>query len=194
MLYHSLKLAVRNLQRHVSFSIINILGLTIGIASCIIIGLYIFNELSFDNIHQQHGNIYRVNKITNEKGGQAQRDGITPGQLAPGVVKDIPEVVSATRFRPWFNEMLVSHDSTRLKLDDVLYADASFFQIFDFPLVKGERTTVLKEPYSAVVTESTARKYFKDADPVGRTLITLNDIPVTITGVAKDVAANSSIQ
>ncbi|MEP7373273.1 MAG: ABC transporter permease [Chitinophagaceae bacterium] len=194
MLYHNLKLAIRNLQRHTSFSFINILGLTIGIASCVIIGLYIFNELSFDKFHKQHGNIYRVNKVTNEKGGKAQLDGITPGQLAPAAVKDIPEVVAATRFRPWFNEMLVTHDTIRLKLDDVLYADASFLQVFDFPLLKGERKNVLKEPYSAVITESTAKKYFKDADPMGKTLVTLNDIPVKVTGIAKDVAANSSIQ
>ncbi|MGZ8552833.1 MAG: ABC transporter permease [Chitinophagaceae bacterium] len=194
MLYHSLKLAVRNLQRHVSFSIINILGLTIGIASCIVIGLYIFNEMSFDKFHKQHSHIYRVNKLTNEKGGKVQRDGITPGQLAPAAVKDIPEVAAATRFRPWFNEMLVSHDSIRLKLDDVMYADASFLQVFDFPLLKGQRKNVLGEPYSAVITESTAKKYFKDADPVGKTMITLNDIPVKITGVAKDVPTNSSIQ
>src|SRR5205085_4841586 len=133
MLYHNLKLAIRNLQRHLSFSFINILGLTIGIASCIIIGLYIFNELSFDSFHKQHKNIYRVNKVTNEKGGKALLDGITPGQLAPGVIKEMPEVAAATRFRPWFNEMLVSHDTIHLKLDDVLYADASFLQVFDFP-------------------------------------------------------------
>ena len=194
MLYHNLKLAFRNLLRHTSFSFINILGLTIGIASCIIIGLYIFNELTFDKFHSRHKNIYRVNKITNEKGGKAQEDGITPGLLAPAAVKDVPEVVAATRFRPWFNEMLISHDTIRLKLDDVVYADESFLQLFDFPLVKGERKNVLKEPYSAVITESTAKKYFKNADPVGKTLNTLNDIPVKITAVAKDVPVNSSIQ
>ena len=90
--------------------------------------------------------------------------------------------------------MLVSYDSIRLKLDDVLYADASFLELFDFPLVAGEKTQVLKEPYTAVLTESTARKYFKNEDPIGKTMTTLDGIQVKVTGIAKDVAANSSIQ
>ncbi|MES1218363.1 MAG: ABC transporter permease [Bacteroidota bacterium] len=194
MLYHNLKLAFRNLVRHKSFSFINILGLTIGIASCIIIGLYIFNELSFDKFHRQHANLYRINKATNEKGGKAQNDGITPGMLAPAVLKDIPEVIEATRFRPWFNEVLVSYDTLHLKLNDVVYADESFLQLFDFNLLKGNRKTVLAEPSTAVITESTAKKYFKNDDPIGKTIVTLNNIPVKITGVAKDIPSNSSIQ
>ena len=194
MLYHNIKLAFRNLVRHKSFSFINILGLTIGIASCIIIGLYIFNELSFDKFHRQHADLFRINQATNEKGGKAQNMAITPGMLAPAVLKDIPEVAAATRFRPWFNEMLVSYDTIRLKLNDVVYADNSFLQLFDFKLLIGNRKTVLAEPSTAVITESTAKKYFKDADPVGKTIVTLNNIPVKITGVAKDVPSNSSIQ
>jgi len=200
MLYHNLKLAFRNLLRNKSFSFINITGLTIGMASCIIIGLYIFNELSFDRFHKNHAAIYRVNKFINEKTGKAQQDGVTPGQLAPALPKEIPEVAAATRFRPWFNEMLVSYDTVRLKLDDVVYADASFLKLFDFPLIKGNKETALKEPYTAVITESTAKKYFpQDAahhkvDPIGKTIKTLNDIDVKITGIAKDVPANSSIQ
>ncbi len=193
MWYYNLKLAFRNLVRHKSFSIINILGLTVGTASCIMIGLYIFNEFSFDKFHKEHSNIYRVNKVTNEK-SKPQHDGITPGLLAPGVMNDIPEVVSATRFRPWFNEMLVSYDTTRLKLDDAGYADNAFLQLFDFPLLKGDRKTALAEPSTAVITESVAKKYFRNDDPMGKTLTTLNDIPVKITGIAKDIPANSSIQ
>ena len=134
MMYYNAKLAFRNLLRNKSFSFINILGLTIGIASCIVIGLYIFNELSFDKFHSNHRQIYRVNKITNEKGGKPKMMGSLPACLPPGSMKDIPGVAAATRFRPWFNEMLVSYDSTRLKLDDVVYADANFLEIFDFPL------------------------------------------------------------
>ena len=191
---HNIKLAFRNLLRHKTFSLINILGLTIGLASCIIIGLYAFSELSFDHFNKNHNRVYRVNKITNEKDKQAQQDGITPGQLAPALEKEIPEVVAATRFRPWFSEMLVSYDSVKLKLKDVSYADASFLEIFDFPLLKGDKTTALAEPFTAVITEKTARMYFGNADPIGKILTTLNDMPVKITGVAKDIPFNSSIQ
>jgi putative ABC transport system permease protein len=194
MLYHNLKLAFRNVRRHKTFSFINILGLSIGLASCIIIGLYTYNELSFDKFNNNHSEVYRINKNTNEKGKQAQQDGITPGQLAPAVVKDIPEIAAAARFRPWFTEMLVSYDTVHLKLDDVAYADQSFLQMFDFPLTKGNKSTALSGPFAAVITETTAKKYFGNTDPIGKTVVTLNNIPVKITGVAKDVPANSSLQ
>ncbi len=194
MLYYNLKLALRNFRRHKTFSFINILGLSIGLASCIIIGLYAYNELSFDKFNNNHSQIYRINKITNEKGKQAQQDGITPGQLGPATVKEIPEVATAARFRPWFTEMLVSYDTVHLKLDDVAYADASFLNMFSFPLIKGDKKTALAEPFTAVITETTAKKYFGNKDPIGKTIVTLNDIPVKITGVAKDVPANSSLQ
>ena len=191
---HNIKLAFRNLLHHKTFSLINILGLTIGLASCIVIGLYAFSELSFDHFNKNHTRIFRVNKITNEKDKQAQLDGLTPGRLAPALEKEIPEVAAATRFRPWFSEMLVGHDSVKLKLKDVSYADPYFLEIFDFPLVRGDKTTALSEPFTAVITEKTAHMYFGNTDPVGKILTTLNEMPVKITGVAKDIPFNSSIQ
>jgi len=193
MFYHNLKLAFRNLWRSKTFSFINILGLTIGLACCLIIGLYSFSELSFDRFNQAHSNIYRVNKITNEK-DKAQVDGLTPGQLAPALSKNLPEVAQAARFRPWFNDMLVSYNTVHIKLADVVYADASLLTMFNFPLLKGNAQTALKEPFTAVITQSAAKKFFGSKDPVGKTLITLNDMPVTITGVSKDVPYNSSLQ
>jgi putative ABC transport system permease protein len=194
MLYHNLKLALRNLARHKTFSFINILGLSIGLASCIIIGLYAYNELSFDKFNSNHSEIYRINKMTNEQGKQATQDGITPGQLAPATVREIPEVLAAARFRPWFTEMLVSYDTIHLKLDDVAYADQSLLKMFDFSLVRGDRNTALAEPFSAVITQATAKKYFGNTNPIGKTVVTLNNIPVKITGVSKDVPNNSSLQ
>ena len=194
MLYYNLKIAFRNLNRHRTFSLINIIGLSIGLASCIIIGLYTFTELSFDKFNTQHGQIFRINKITNEKGKEGNKDALTPGLLAEDLPKEIPEVAAATRFRPWFTEMLVSYDTIHIKLDDVAYTDASFLQIFNFPLKEGDRKTALAEPSTAVITESTAREYFQNSDPVGKTLITLNNIPVKVTAVAKDVPPNSSLQ
>jgi len=194
MLYYNFKLAIRNLWRHKTFSLINILGFTIGLASCIIIGLYVVNEFSFDKFYSNHANIYRVNKISAEKGKDAQRHGITPGQLAPALEKDVPEVVHAGRFRPWFNDMLVSRDSVHLKLPDVAYADQGFLQVFNYSVTAGDAKTALTQPFTAVITQTTAQKYFGKTNPLGKVVTTLNDIPVTITGVVKDVPANSSIQ
>ncbi|HEV8508461.1 MAG TPA: ABC transporter permease [Chitinophagaceae bacterium] len=194
MLYYNLRLALRNLFRHKTFSFLNIIGLSIGLASCIMIGLYAFNELSFDKFNNHHTQIYRINKVTNEKGKEGYKDAITPGALADELPKQIAEVASATRFRPWFTEMLVSYDSIHIKLDDVVYTDASFLQMFDFPVKEGDRKTALAEPNTAVITESTARKYFKNEDPLGKTLLTLNNIPVKITAIAEDVPSHSSLQ
>ncbi len=194
MLYHDLKFGLRNLKRNTTFSLINILGLSIGLACCIIIGLYAYTEFSFDKFHVKRNAIYRINKITNEKGQQPQHDALTPGKLAPALVQEIPEVANATRFRPWFNEMLVSYDTVHIKLDDVIYADASFLDVFDFPLLQGDKHSVLSEPGTAVMTESTAKKYFGNINPIGKIVTTLNNIPVKITGIAKDVPANSSLQ
>ncbi len=194
MLYHNLKLAFRNLLRHRTFSFINILGLSIGLASCILVGLYAYTELSFDKFNKNHSRIYRIDKITNEKGKEGYKDALTPGLLSEELPKQIPEVSMATKFRPWFTEMLVSYDTIHIKLDDVVYTDNSFLQMFDYPLKEGDRKTALSEPSTAVITESTAKKYFGDSDPVGKTLVTLNNIPVKITAVAKDVPFNSSMQ
>jgi putative ABC transport system permease protein len=194
MLYHDLKFGLRNLKRNRTFSLINILGLSIGLACCITIGLYAYAEFSFDKFHIAHSTIYRVNKITNEKGQQPQHDALTPGKLAPALVQEIPEVANATRFRPWFNEMLVSYDTIHIKLDDVIYADASFLNVFDFLLVQGDKRSVLTESGTAVMNESTAKKYFGNTNPIGKIVTTLNNIPVKVTGIAKDVPANSSLR
>jgi putative ABC transport system permease protein len=194
MLRHDLKLGLRNLKKNKSFSLINVLGLSISLACCITIGLYAYTEFSFDKFNKHHNDIYRINKITNEKGKEPQKDALTPGKLAAALRQEIPEIQAATKFRPWFNEMLVSHDTIHFKLDNVAYADASFLNVFDFPLLQGNKITALAEPGTAVITESTAKKYFGNEDAMGKTFTTLNNIPVKITGVAKDVPHTSSVQ
>ncbi len=194
MVYYNLKLIVRNIWRHKTFSFINIVGLTVGVTSCILIGLYTYIELSYDKFHSGHNNIYRINKVISEKNKQSQLHSITPGKLVPSIRAGIPEVEHATVFRTWFSEMLVSYDTVRFKLADVTYADEGFLNVFDFPLIKGDRETVLSQPYTAVVSESVAKKYFDTENPIGKTLTTLNNIKVTITGVCRDVPENSSIR
>ncbi|HET6769571.1 MAG TPA: ABC transporter permease [Chitinophagaceae bacterium] len=194
MFDHTLKLTLRNIWRHKTFSFINIIGLTVGVTSCILIGLYAYNELSYDKFHTNYNNIYRINKVTTEKNKQAQLHSTTPGQLVPSVRANIPEVQHAALFRPWFSEMLVSYDTVRFQLDDVAYADQGFLNVFDFSLLKGNRETVLSAPFSAVVSEAVAKKYFNEENPIGKTLTTLNDIEVIVTGVCKDVPENSSIR
>ena len=118
---------------------------------------------------------------------------MTRWPLRPQLGKEIPEIAADCRLMPWFTEMLVSYDSIKLNIDDVVYADNSALTMFNFPLVTGDKKTALAEPFTAVITETTAKKYFGNRNPMGKTLMTLNDMPVKINGVAKDVPQNSSI-
>ncbi|MEP7323466.1 MAG: ABC transporter permease [Saprospiraceae bacterium] len=187
----NMKLALRNLWRHKTFSFIHILGLSVGFTCCILIGLYTYHQYSFDRFHPEYQQIYRINKITSEKNKQSQLQCIVPGRFVPAIRANVPEVKQAALFRPWFNDMLVSHDTTRFILENVSYADEGFLEIFNFQMVNGQ--PALDKPFTAVLTESTAKKYFKEENPIGKTLSTLNDIQVTVTGVCRDIPENSSI-
>ncbi|MFN8348370.1 MAG: permease prefix domain 2-containing transporter [Spirosomataceae bacterium] len=194
MIRNNLKIAFRHLAKNRVFSAINIGGLAIGLACCMTILLYVHFEWSFDQFHSKAHRIYRVNKTVTEAGKNTELHAITPGAMAPALTADYPEIEKAVRVRPWFNDMLVSYQNTHLKISDVVYADAAFFEIFDFPLVQGDRKTVLTEPYTAVVTEETAHALFGNESPIGKTLITLYNIPVKVTGVAKNSPENSHLK
>src|SRR5213079_728668 len=150
--------------------------------------------LSFDKFHAELNNICRIISVTSDKCTLSRGHSIARGRLVPAIPTSIREGEYATVFRPWFSEMLVSYDTVRFKLSDITYADEGFLNVFDFPLIQGDPTTALSEPFTAVVSESVAKKYFNTENPVGKTLTTLNNIDVKITGVCKDVPENSSIR
>ncbi|MBA4850876.1 ABC transporter permease [Emticicia sp. BO119] len=194
MLRNYLKITLRSLFKNKTFTLINVSGLAISLACCIVLGLYAYSEISFDRFHQKNKQIFRINKVVSEVNKTPEKHSITSGALATVLPREIPEIEYAVRFRPWFNEMGVNYGTTQNKLSDVAYADADFFQIFDFKLLKGDRQTVLSEPNTAVITEKTSKRFFGNNDPIGKTLITLNETPVTITGVTEDVPLDSHIK
>jgi putative ABC transport system permease protein len=192
MLHNYLKIALRNLNRQKIYSLINISGLAIGMASFILIMLYVGDEISYDRFHENANNIYRV-----AFEAQIMEDfldvAVSAGPLAPAMEANFPEVLDATRMEPEKESVLISFGDKQFYEDRLLYADTGFFNIFSFKLLRGNPTLALSRKYSLVLTESTARKYFLETNPVGQ-IIRFNDrYNFMVTGVVEDPPENSHI-
>ncbi|MEP2025881.1 MAG: ABC transporter permease [Reichenbachiella sp.] len=185
--------AIRNLLKHKSYFLINICGLAIGIASFIFISLYILNELSYDKFHSQSENIYRVH-VQGQMMGQGMDMAATASPMAQALLSEYPEVEKVTRIKEsgaWF----IGRGNKKFNEDGVLFADSTFFDVFDFKLLSGDEKTALINPRSIVLTESYAKKYFGDENPLGQKLTVEQDtIFYTVTGVMADVPDHSHMQ
>jgi len=184
--------AFRNLTKKWSYSFINILGLTIGLASVIYIFLFVRFELSYDKMHENHHRIYRAGVrglLMNSELNQA----ITAAPMAEAMLNDYPEVESACRLTT-AGDWLMTYEDKKFNERNLFFADSTFFSIFSFKLIKGDPAQVLTEPRSLVVTESTAKKYFGNEDPVGKTLKVENDtVLYKVTGLMQDIPENSHV-
>jgi putative ABC transport system permease protein len=188
------KIAWRNLWKNKVYSIINIAGLAIGMAACIVILLFVFYENSFDRFHSK--NIYRLNEVQKFPGMVAsQKVALSMFPMGPTLQLDFPEIRNFTRIR-WDNKYQLTYRDNRLFLSQIFSVDTSFLHIFDFPLLKGDRATALQQPNSAVLTESAARKLFGNEDPMGKTITHYGSDTTSfkITGIAADVPENSQLQ
>lgn len=192
MIRNYLSLAVKHLRKQKLFSIINILGLTVGISCCFMIFLFIMNELSYDNFHKNGKNIYRVMRVANNDGEIRKVPYLSP-PYGPTLVNDYPDAVQAS-VRIMRDNDLISYENVSFNEKGIFLTDKNFFEFFDFGLVKGSPATVLKDPNSIVITETTAKKYFGKDDPVGKILQFNKDRQLKVTGVCKDVPVNSHLQ
>ena len=195
MLTNYFKIALRNLLRYKSFSIINIAGLTIGLVTFLGISLYVVDELSFDTFHENKDRIYRA-VINAEYDGQVNKWGGSPNLLAPMAAKEIPEVEKATRyFHHNFGDLgFISTETEKFSETELFFADPELFSIFTIPLVKGNAQKILDRPGTVVLSETAAKKYFGDVDPMGKTLTVDNSINLEVTGIYKDFPPNSFLQ
>jgi putative ABC transport system permease protein len=199
MLKNYFVLFVRNLARQKLFSIINLLGLTAGIACTLVIYLYVRNDFSHDRFHKNADRIYRVNQ-TNIQGDNEQQLARTGPGVALALSAELPEVEMVTSIHTAGN-FLVSYvspssDVTAYDQENVLAGDENFFKMFSFDLVKGNPETCLRNPQSIVLTEAIAQLYFGDADPIGKALqIGQGDNARTfeVTGIVKDIGSDSYI-
>jgi putative ABC transport system permease protein len=189
MLKNYIKIAYRNLIKHKFYSLLNIFGLSLGIASCILIFAYIGHELSYDGYHKNADNIYRiVSKRT--VSGQTSELAISPAPVGPTMVEELPEVKNAVRFSPTVKRIFAYQDKNYFQ-EGVLYVDLSIFDVFSFELIEGDPKTALEVPFTMVFTEKTAQKYFGGESPVGKIINWDNKYDYRVTGVVKDPPPNS---
>lgn len=190
MIKSYIKIAIRNLKRNISISLINVCGLALGIATCLLISLYITDELSFDRFNKQSDRVVRVVFKGKVKGGDIKESHVMP-PVASTMKAELSDVEETARLRmggvPLFQiGNQVFHDA------NLAYVDASFFKIFTLPLLKGDHLTALAEPNTAIISETMARKYFNTNDVIGKELPVKGDGPIfKITGVMKDIPKNS---
>jgi len=192
MLKNYFKTAFRNLWKHKVFSFINLTGLAVGMTACFLIYLYISFELSYDAFHTKADRIYRI--VADIKTPTETLNTSGPAwAVIPHIKPDFPEVESAIRILN--DNVLIRKGDIKFQEENSLWADSAFFHVFDFKLLKGDPKTALREPYSVVLTESAAKKYFGNADPMGQTvLITGEGSPAKITGIMKDIPENSHVR
>src|ERR1700678_1553199 len=190
MIKNWLLTALRNLRKNPMSSSINILGLTVGLSSCLLIALFIRHELSYDDFEVNGPRIARViMEYSSDGGGEARRDNFTSTKVAPTFKRVFPEVASAARMTE--GERIVSYKDKLFTETGFMFADSSFFDLFSFSLLKGDPHTALAGPKKVILTESTARKYFGHDDPMGKLLrIGTDTTDYLITGVMRDVPSN----
>jgi putative ABC transport system permease protein len=188
MIKNYFKMALRSLLKQKGFSFINIFGLATGMACSLLIFLFVKDETSYDRFHHDAGQIYRVVKDFVNDDGSRLPDATTPPALAPAMQKDIPEVAITTRVFPgWGANFLVKYGNKKINEDKLYRVDSSFFDVFTFPFVHGNARDAFKEVQSIVLTESSAKRYFGNDNPLGKTLQIDRLGNLMVTGVVKDV-------
>lgn len=184
--------ALRHLWGHRVFSLLNIIGLTIGLAAAYLIFLYVRFERSYDNFHSKADRIYLLNDDEKTPTG-LMRQGMTSAPMGIALGRAFPEIEAVVREQP--QSMLVRHGAVAFQEEHSAYVDSGFFEVFDFPLLRGDARTALKTPSSVVLSESTAKKYFGHSDPMGQTLLIRDEgIAVRVTGVMKDMQENTELK
>lgn len=192
MLKNYFKVAFRNLWKNKFLSSLNIVGLATGLSCCLLMTLFITDELSYDKFNRDSDLMYRVVKDFVNEDGSRLPDATTPPAIAPAIMHDIPEVEMAIRVFPnWGNKYLVKYGEKKFYEEGVYRADPDVFSFFTFPLLKGNPSTALLEKNSIVLTESAAKKYFGTEDPIGKTMEITDNGSYRVTAVMKDIPGNS---
>ena len=189
MFRNYLSIAFRNLWKNKGFSAINIFGLAIGIATCLLITLYVWDELSYDIYNAKADRIYRVDNEIKFNGNYLNL-AQAPALLGSTMVREIPQVEQYTRLR-WYGSFLVKKGTENIQEGRVGYADSSLFDVFTLPLIAGNGKTALKDYHSLVITETIAKKYFNRTDVVGKTMLINDTANYKITAVIKDIPEQS---
>lgn len=185
MLKNYLLITLRTLRKQAGYAAINVSGLAVGLACCLIIFLFVRHEFSYDRHHEKAERIYRIG-FDARIGDASFHAAVSPTLMAETLLRDFPEVEQTTRLFAFSGNVSVRHEDRRFVEKGFLFADSTIFDVFTFPFVQGDSRKALTEPYTVVLTEATAEKYFGAGDPVGQTLA-INDDDYRVTGVIEGV-------
>ena len=188
------KIALRNLLKHKGYSAINIFGLALGMACCLLILLFVNNELSFDGFHTKKANLYRLNEVQTLDAVSAQKVALSMYPMGPNLLNDYPEVVNFTRY--WtMGPTLVEVDNKQHYLKNPVRVDTSFLEMFDFNLVQGNKSDAFEGLFDILISETNAKRLFGNTDPIGQLIdMSTGDVQFKVTGVFSDIPDNSHLQ
>ena len=190
MVKHIIKYSLRTLKRQGGYVLINVLGLAVGLACALVIALFIVHELSYDKYHEHHDQIYRLG-LDGRFSGQESRMASTAPPIGPAMAEEFPEVENFLRMHIW-DETVIQIEDRFYTEDHLAMVDSTFFDFFSIPLLRGNKETALTEPFSVVLTETTARRLFGDEDPMDKLLRAGNmDEHFRVTGVMEDIPENT---
>lgn len=192
MLRNYFKVAFRNIWRQKGYAFINITGLALGMTCCLLIMLWVFDELGFDRFHENARNLYKVEQDFSYS-GEPFRVYVTPYVMGPIIKEEVPEIGEQTRYRGLGN-VLLNYGEKAFFENGVRAVDPSFLKMLTYPLISGNPETALKEPRSLVVSEAIAEKYFGSEDPTGKIVTINHDLACIVRGVFKNVPTNSWLQ
>jgi len=184
MLKNYVKIAFRNLVRHKGYTFINIFGLATGIICCLLILVYVQDELSYDRYHEKADQIYRIVNAGVIRGNNIEIP-LVSGPWGPAMVEELPEVLKAVRIKPPDSRWVIEYGEKKFPEKGLYFADPTFFEVFDVEMVVGNPGHVLDAPFSMVITEEMAEKYFGSEDPIGKIIVGDNWMNFNITGIMR---------
>ncbi|MEK7727824.1 MAG: ABC transporter permease, partial [candidate division KSB1 bacterium] len=189
-----LKIALRNLRRYKGYTFINIAGLTVGMACCALMLLFIRQELSYDRFHQKAARIYRMTMNMTHDGNQ-HTGSVMAAPIGPALAEEFPEIRQAVRLQTPYNSTPVKYQNQQFYEKELYYADPTIFEIFDFPLQQGDAATALQNPNSVVLSPAAAQKYFGEENPLGKILqIERGEREFQVTGVLQTIPQTSHVR
>jgi len=194
MFKNYIKIAWRNIRKHKLYSVINVIGLSVGVACTLIISLFVIQEMGYDSFHKNSENIYRTTRDMTV-GENYYHFAVSPAPLASALLEEVPEVTKAVRLRNIGTKIMSVPNSTQsFKEASLVCADSGFFDLFSFKLIEGKSGQQLKIPEAITISESTANRYFGDESPIGKILIMDGESEYQVTGVFEDMPVNSHLQ
>jgi putative ABC transport system permease protein len=192
MIINNLRVIIRRLGRQKLNTALHTIGLTLGISVCLLIGLFLRHELSFDAYHANADRIYRVNTVMSDQ-GEMRYDFSSPAPLANALRAEIPELEQVARVQPDRGNVIEINPQKRFEQDNVLLAEPAFLNIFDIEVLQGNGHEALRNPFQALLTETTAKKFFGNEDPIGKTFKCKNEYTFTVAGIVRDQPGNTHL-